>query len=430
VEAVEMADEFRLALAEGAIVAHLQPIVSLTEGRVVGFEALARWRNGVGVDVPPCTFVAVAEEAGLAAELDLHMLGQACDALRTAQARAQRSLTIAVNLSATTLATPGVVARVLAVIDASGTDRASIWIEATETALMNDHARRAATQLRVAGVRLALDDFGVMYASLQYVLTLRAEELKIDRTFVAEVTNDPAAAAIVRCVVGLGAELDMRVVAEGVESEEQERELRRLGVQYVQGYRYGRPDALEQVLDMVGPGVSSAHCNGPHDEPRREDSFRRLGIAGVTADAGLDTIATLAAHVCDTPMAMVSLLVGDRQLFLGRHGIDVRSTPRTSALCDVTIRSEGAFVVPDAALDARFASNPLVAGSPHLRFYAGVPLRDRRGQSLGAVCVADTEPRSLSTSALALLEATAAVVVEYLEHGLHRRDSTTAGRHA
>ena len=171
----------------------------------------------------------------------------------------------------------------------------------------------------------------------------------------------------------------------------------------------------------------------PANEPHRLRELERYGLDDGTDDPHICRILELTADVLQTPIALVSLLDETQQRFLCRHGIEVRSTPRQMAFCAHTIAGEGIFVVPDAQLDERFVDNPLVLGPPHIRFYAGVPLRTLRGYNLGTLCIIDRQPRQLSEQQHQRLIAFAALLMREIEWrhqsrlcpltGLHRRDS-------
>lgn len=141
------------------------------------------------------------------------------------------------------------------------------------------------------------------------------------------------------------------------------------------------------------------------EEPARLAAVRRSGLLDSPADPALDRIAWLASAVTDTPVALLTVLSNRRQWFKARVGLDVVETPRSWAFCSYTVLQGEVFLVEDASNDARFANNPLVTGSPHIRFYAGAPLRDASGFALGALCAIDTQPRRLSpTQVRAILE--------------------------
>jgi diguanylate cyclase (GGDEF)-like protein/PAS domain S-box-containing protein len=145
----------------------------------------------------------------------------------------------------------------------------------------------------------------------------------------------------------------------------------------------------------------------PPTEPARLTALRRLGILDTAPEPEFDDLVRLAARLCDVPIALVSLVDADRQWFKARVGVDASETPRDIGFCSHAILQPGVFEVADATADERFADNPLVAGEPHIRFYAGVPLADPDGRRLGTLCVIDRKPRALTADQQAVLEALA-----------------------
>lgn len=157
-------------------------------------------------------------------------------------------------------------------------------------------------------------------------------------------------------------------------------------------------------------------------EQDRLDSLRSYGILDTAAEASFDALAALAAQVCDTPIAAVTLVDNDRQWFKSNLGLDVRETPREQSFCSEVVADAAVLVVPDARSDVRFHSNPLVTGGPHIRGYLGVPLIGRDGLPLGALCAIDPRERRFTTGQVEAMAALAQQVVTLLEQG--RRDRT------
>lgn len=134
----------------------------------------------------------------------------------------------------------------------------------------------------------------------------------------------------------------------------------------------------------------------PPNETKRLDALIRYEILDTPAERTFDDFAFLAATICDTPMAAMSLVDASRQWFKARIGLDAPETPRENAFCAHTILGQDVMIVEDAASDKRFAENPLVTGEPRIRFYAGAPLLDGKGNALGSICVIDRQPRSIT----------------------------------
>jgi diguanylate cyclase (GGDEF)-like protein len=153
----------------------------------------------------------------------------------------------------------------------------------------------------------------------------------------------------------------------------------------------------------------------PVDEPERQRALERYGVLDTATDDHLQRLVRLAARVMETPTALISLVDGDRQWFLARHGLDARETPRQMAFCAHAICADKALVVPDARMDPRFCTNPLVTGPPEIRFYAGAVLQSPDGHNLGTLCVIDQVPRHLSRFQEETLQDLAQLVLRELE---------------
>lgn len=239
----ELERDLRHAAARSQLDLHYQPIIEVATGRLVGAEALLRWRHPEFGHIPPSLFVPLAEETGLILPLGRWALKRACrDA---AGWRGELGgCTVAVNLSSVQFAheddLAGEVARVLA---ASGLAASRLVLEITETVLMRDQPTimAALEALRTLGVRLAIDDFGSGYSSLAYLRRFPVDKLKLDRSFVRDIERDPGDRKIVEAMILLGQSLGLETVAEGVESQAQLRCLAELGCDQAQGFLVGRP---------------------------------------------------------------------------------------------------------------------------------------------------------------------------------------------
>ncbi|HWE55079.1 MAG TPA: EAL domain-containing protein [Acidimicrobiales bacterium] len=233
----------RASLEDGGVLVAYQPIVDLATSATVAYEALARLRNPNGALMLPGEFISIAEESGLIAALGEAVLRAAC-AQQAAWSRAGSPRTVSVNLSAQQLLDPGILDLVGGVIDEHQLGVGELCLELTETTLIDTgpSARRALESLKELGVRLALDDFGTGWSSLAYLRRFPLDVIKIDRSFVAGLgAADEDDIQVVRAIISLGHSLNIRVIAEGVETDVQERMLIDLGCDAAQGYRYGRP---------------------------------------------------------------------------------------------------------------------------------------------------------------------------------------------
>ncbi|MHB8437960.1 MAG: putative bifunctional diguanylate cyclase/phosphodiesterase [Acidimicrobiales bacterium] len=248
---------------------YYQPVVSLADGEAVATEALVRWHHPQHGMLGPERFIPVAEETGLVIPIGAWVLRQACHQLqgwRSLRAKGPFGA-VEVNLAAAQVDSPDIVGEVERALADSGLPPEHLTLEITESALMHDPAAalRVLSDLRQLGVSLAVDDFGTGYSSLAYLQRFPLDILKIDRSFVAELGLDPGAEQIVAAVVGLAHALGIKVVAEGVESERQADELRRLKCDFAQGFLYGRP----------APAAAHTPAYGlarPVDGPRRPGS--------------------------------------------------------------------------------------------------------------------------------------------------------------
>lgn len=243
-----MVTELRDALSRNALDLVYQPIVTLPEQRVVGYEALARWRRGDGNAVAPSVFIPMAEDAGLAEELTRWTLQVALREFVPLQRR-HPELYCAINLSARAFDNPALFEQILAALAIWELPPHSLMIEVTETAVLHDVGRNANALQRLAteGVRLAIDDFGQGYSSLGYLRHLPAAILKIDQSFVADAAN-PRTRALLEAISGMAHRLDMRAVAEGVETEAMLGAVLQAGCDHAQGYLFGRPAPISHWL--------------------------------------------------------------------------------------------------------------------------------------------------------------------------------------
>ena len=220
---------------------HFQPIVDIATRLPTGCEALVRWHRGGGAKlIGPSSFVPLAEETGLIGALGATVFRRAC---AEAAAWPDRSLLLAVNLSPAQFRAPGLVESVAAALSEAGLDPRRLELEITEGVLLQSTEEALATmhRLRELGVRFAMDDFGTGYSSLAYLRFFPFDRLKVDRAFVRHIEADPGDVSIVRAVAGMGRELGMTTVAEGVETEGQLRLLAEAGCRHAQGYLFSAP---------------------------------------------------------------------------------------------------------------------------------------------------------------------------------------------
>ncbi len=239
---LSMETQLRRALERGEFVLHYQPLVNLPGARLAGTEALLRWPQSDRHVLPPAEFIPIAEDTGLIIPLGEWVLLEACAQTQAWQAR-HPGLRVAVNLSARQFRQKDLIGMVERVLGETGLAPGLLELELTESMLMH-HAEETVTilqRLNEMGVRLAIDDFGTGYSSLSYLKRFPLHTLKVDRSFVRDISTDPDDAAIVTAIVAMARSLGLNVIAEGVETEEQAAFLSSLACHQAQGYHFGRP---------------------------------------------------------------------------------------------------------------------------------------------------------------------------------------------
>jgi diguanylate cyclase (GGDEF)-like protein len=245
--------ELRRALELGQLELHYQPKVDISTNRIRSAEALVRWRHPQRGLVPPATFIPLAEESGLIVPLGEWVLREACRQVRAWLDSGMSPVRIAVNLSARQFRHAQLIAVVKSALDDSKLQPGYLELEITESAVMDDAEKSAATLqiLSTMGVHISIDDFGTGYSSLSHLRSFPLDKLKIDRSFVRELMTNPDDASIVKAIISLAHNLRLRVVAEGVETVEQLNFLRELGCDQYQGFYCSPavlPDAFEKLL--------------------------------------------------------------------------------------------------------------------------------------------------------------------------------------
>jgi EAL domain-containing protein (putative c-di-GMP-specific phosphodiesterase class I) len=254
---LRLENDLRRAVERGEFVVHYQPIVSLSDNEVRGFEALVRWRHPERGLITPSEFISLAEETGLIIPLGRWVLREACRQMQEllGSSAPGRSLTLSVNLSGKQFMQPDLVAQVKNILRETGLDPRLLQLEITESSVIEntETVTEMLTQLRAIGVRLSMDDFGTGYSSLSYLHRFPIHTLKIDRSFVS---GGCAESEIVRTIIMLARSMGMDVVAEGVETDEQLASLKELKCEYGQGFLFSRPldaDAARELLERTDP---------------------------------------------------------------------------------------------------------------------------------------------------------------------------------
>ena len=250
-ERLALEQDLQLAMAGNQFDVHVQPQVD-AQGRVVGGELLLRWQHPQRGNVPPNVFIPLAEESALILQLGQMVLQRACEALARLQ-QAGRQWSLSVNVSPRQFRSPDFVECVAHVLKESGADAKGLILEVTEGLLIENWQDTVSRmgELVALGLRFSIDDFGTGYSSLAYLKKLPLYELKIDRTFVRDTPGDPNDTAIVEAILSVSQHLGLRVVAEGVETQEQAAFLTSRGCQCLQGFLYARPTPLAGWLEDV-----------------------------------------------------------------------------------------------------------------------------------------------------------------------------------
>jgi EAL domain-containing protein (putative c-di-GMP-specific phosphodiesterase class I) len=273
---LRLVEELRVALEEDQLLLHFQPKVDLHTGQLCGVEALVRWQHPLRGLLPPDEFLPQAERYGLMRRLTTAVLVLALDHVVEWQ-RAGLPTTVAVNISASNLLDLELPDQIRTLLKVRGLDPATLMLEVTETTLMVDPDRAAELlgRLQAIGVRVSIDDYGTGYSSLARLRELPVNELKLDRSFLVGMTHDARAGAIVRSSVELAHSLGLTLVAEGIETEEDQQVLRELSCDLGQGYHLARPMPADELMAWVANRSAGNHVAIPAQQQR---SGGRVGL--------------------------------------------------------------------------------------------------------------------------------------------------------
>jgi diguanylate cyclase (GGDEF)-like protein/PAS domain S-box-containing protein len=325
----------RRALDKSEFTLHFQPKVGVADGIVTGFEALLRWTDDELGPVPPAKFIPLLEDNGLIVPVGEWVLRAACAQIAAWQAAAVAPLPIAVNLSARQLHDNHLDRRIRSILAECGVDPLLIELEITESVLMRNAEQVSGLlrNLRNMGIRLSVDDFGTGYSSLAYLRSFPLDSLKVDRSFIRDVTTNPDAALITRAVISMAHNLSLKVIAEGVETAPQLAFLSSSGCDEIQGYYFARPTDAESctrllrerrrmdVSALKDPSDAPTLLLVDDEEPVRASLQRLLrkdGYRILTAGSAAEAFELLASH-------RVGVVVADHRMpgltgveFLGR----------------------------------------------------------------------------------------------------------------
>jgi len=263
-ERVRIEADLRKGLERGELEVYYQPFYSLDDERIVGAEALVRWRHPANGLISPAKFIPMAEETGLILPLGRHVLDTACRQVRSIRDRLGVDLPISVNLSPRQFQESGLSAQAAAALDAAGLPSDLLIFEITENVVMEDlaGAREVMRKLDQLGIRLAIDDFGTGHSSLAYLKQFPVQEVKVDRTFVQGMVENPVDSAIVRAVIDLANAMGIVAVAEGVETEGQLAGLRMLGCPIAQGFYFSQPLRAGEFDDLLTRHFACTSASG------------------------------------------------------------------------------------------------------------------------------------------------------------------------
>ena len=254
-ERVRLEMDLRYAVDRNELALHYQPIISLSDGRLIGFEALLRWYHSELGLIPPVKFIPIAEDSGLIKPITVWILAEASRQLMQWQslARDYRSLMVSINISGKHLGNNDLIHDVERTLDLTRINPSSLKLEITETVFFEDHDRALDVlhRLRKTGIETDIDDFGTGYSNLAYLVRLPISTLKIDKSFVMLMAENPANREVIRTIISLAGNLGFKVVAEGIENEHQREVLTGLGCDYGQGYLFSRPLSPEVLGEFV-----------------------------------------------------------------------------------------------------------------------------------------------------------------------------------
>lgn len=330
----DISSQLRHAVERGELRLHFQPQLSLASGQIVGVEALVRWQHAVQGLVPPGTFIPVAEETGLIIAISEWVLREACRRAKEWQDARMPGIRIAVNLSARHFRHSNLPETVASVLAETGLEAKLLEIELTESAIMQDPGKavRIVDRLKNLGVHISLDDFGTGYSSLAYLSRFAIDRLKIDQSFIRDITTNPVNASIATATIAMAHKLGKIVVAEGVETEAQMQFLRRHDCDEMQGYLFSRPVPAEDLLAILREGrhLSFGADAGTEtantlllvdDEQNVLNALRRLlrreGYRILTASSGAEGLELLALH-------QVQVIISDQRM-PGMSGVEFLS---------------------------------------------------------------------------------------------------------
>ncbi|MCB5208204.1 EAL domain-containing protein [Methylovorus mays] len=249
-----METNLRFALKKEEFLLHYQPLVDLATREIIGAEALLRWQPESGKLIMPDKFIGIAEETGLIIPIGEWVLRSACQVAVALNSGRREPVTVAVNLSTRQFLHNDLVSSIQTILTETGCHTDWIKLEITESLLLEntDNIQHMLQSLSAMGLCISIDDFGTGYSALSYLHRFPVRELKIDRSFTSDITDNAERALIVQAIVSLASNLNKNVVAEGVETLEQADYLHKMGCPQAQGYLFSKPLPLEQFVALLG----------------------------------------------------------------------------------------------------------------------------------------------------------------------------------
>ncbi len=272
----EVESGMRVGIPRGEFVPYFEQQIDLTTGRLGGFEVLARWDHPTRGLVPPDSFIPIAEETGMIADLSMSVMRQALEEAKTWD----QALTISVNISPSQLKDPWLAQKIVKLLVETGFPANRLEIEITETSLFENLAlaQSIVGSLKNQGIRLALDDFGTGYSSLAHLRALPFDRIKIDKSFVTSILENAESAAIVNAITRLGDSLGLPVTAEGIEDAQIEERLRQLGCHKGQGWHFGKPASIAQTRTLLAErNLLPSYRTQTKDVDTTVTEFRKTG---------------------------------------------------------------------------------------------------------------------------------------------------------
>jgi diguanylate cyclase (GGDEF)-like protein/PAS domain S-box-containing protein len=331
----DLSEALRDVTRRDELVLHYQPKVDLRSGQIIGLEALVRWQHPEQGLLAPSRFIQLAEETGLIVNLSQWVIRRVLQQLQVWQNTGRRGLVIGVNLSLRHFRSGNLPEFIAAELAATGVDPSLLELEISESTMMRDPTQAfiIVDRIKALGVRLALDDFGTGLSSLSYLSRLNVDKIKIDQSFVRDITSNPVNASIVAAIIAMGHKLGKRVIAVGVESEGQALQLRRNDCDELQGFYFSRPGTAADMealfaesrnLSLRNEGENARTLLLVDDEPSILNALKRLlrreGYTVLTAEGGEAALEILATHPAQ-------VIVSDQRM-PGMSGVELLSRVR------------------------------------------------------------------------------------------------------